>query len=270
MAKVLSLDAADQANFTDADLKAYKAKGVDRICLYVKWSTPKLVQLIFNNGLGIVPIVESTAARAKSGYSGGVADAKAFLASVKTRLGVDALPQQVAVAWTDDEDTTAADQLQVVDYARGWKDGVAGACRLMVYGNGAICEACKIAGFVDFTWVTGGNGMRGTLAYRPKADMYQEVGDKENLGRGHDLDSDVVQNLDPSWVWWSPSTIVVQPPSPSVPTPVPSPPIPVAATDPVKTEVMKLQQMLKDAGLYSGAIDGDPGPATQAALQKWR
>lgn len=38
----------------------------------------------------------------------------------------------------------------------------------------------------------------------------------------------------------------------------------------MKAEVMQLQTMLQGLGVYSGAIDGDPGPLTVAALRVWR
>ena len=268
--KALALDAADQANFTDADLENWKAKGVQFINLYVKWSTPKLVQMIFKHGMGIVPVVESTQGRALAGYSAGVTDAKAYLASIKSKLGASP-PSQVAVAWTDDEDTLASNQAKVVDYGRGWKDGLAGANRTIVYGNGAIAKACKASGYVDFEWVMGGSGTRGTTDERSHSDMYQEVGDKENLGGGHDIDSDVELNPDMSWIWWPDGDARANPPNAPV-NPIPIPPV---ITTPdinalIKQKVIELQNLLKNAHIYNGPVDGDPGPLTQAALVKWR
>ncbi len=40
--------------------------------------------------------------------------------------------------------------------------------------------------------------------------------------------------------------------------------------DPTKDELKSIQQTLKDAGHYAGAIDGAFGPASKAALKKWQ
>lgn len=188
------------STITDATLLKFASEGGKYIELYEKYATPQLVQHIFAHGLAIGLIDESTAERALAGYAAGKADAEAFLARIPAKLG-QMPPSSVAVAWTNDMDATPAQQATVLEYGRGYKDGLAGKLRVRCYANGAICAAAKAAGLVDFTWDAGGNGMRGTRLYRPQADENQGVGDEAHLGLAISIDSDTA--IDPTlpWAW---------------------------------------------------------------------
>lgn len=266
--KVIGLDSASQGNFTRADLDGYKARGVSYIELYEKWATPALCALIHAEGLGIAPIWESSAERALDGYAAGVADAKAFLAAVPTRFGVPALPSSVAAACTVDFDATAAQQVAVLDYIRGWKDGLAGALRSKVYGNGAICHAAKAAGYADIEWVAGGAGMRGTKAELQAGteDEYQEVGDKEGIGSRWGIDSDVMVSTDLSSIWWPDGDPRQLPPAGAGAAPAaPAALRKQAPATPADFTVAAIQQRLADLG-WDIDVDGREGAQTRRTI----
>lgn len=266
-AKVIGFDTA--STITAAILDKAIASGVAYIDLYEKYSTPALCALIHSKGLGIAPIFETGAKRALDDYPAGHADALAFLAAVPTRFGVPALPAVVAPAWTADFDVTPQQQARVLAYGQGWHDAMAGRVRSRVYANGAIDAAAKAAGIVDVTWTAGGSGMRGTrdeLAAGAE-DEYQEVGDKQHLGLGISIDSDVAVSADLSWIWWPDGdprqvapTGTVQPVAP--PTPAPAPP-PIASVMP---DLKAAQAELQARGLYDGTPDGRWGRKTIAAF----
>ena len=242
---------------TPAVLDQAVADGAKFIELYVKWATPELVQLIHSKGLAIGLIWETSAERALSGRAGGLTDATEFLAMVPDKLGVMP-PNSVALAWTADFDATVSQQPFVLNYGQGFKDGLAGRLRTRCYANGAICAAAKAQKIVDFTWVAGGRGMRGTAAFLNSGaeDEAQDVGDKQGLGLPISIDSDAVVG-DPAlpWAWWPAGEVTVG-----------RPVAPTETASPIPSAVV-MQTYLKNLNLYTGPIDGIWGDGSSEALR---
>jgi hypothetical protein len=249
---------------TDVVLDKAVADGCKFIELYIKYSTPDLVKRIHAKGLAIGLIWETAAERALAGHRAGYVDALSFIAMIPTKLG-SSPPASVAPAWTADFDTTVLQQPAVLQYGQGWKDAMATTFRKRCYANGAICAAALAASIVDFTWVAGGKGMRGTVAFLKtgKESEYQDVGDQEHLNEPISIDSDVATDVTVPWAWWpSPATDTTT----TTQQTVPSQPVTV---DPVVTALKVLQTVLHTAGFYTGEIDGIWGSESMAALDAW-
>lgn len=197
---VVGFDSASTISF--ATLNQFWQKGGRYVELYEKYSTPALCTTMHNIGFAIGLIFETTAERSLGGYMAGYSDAEAFIAAAPARLGTMP-PATVAPAWAADFDVTAAQMGAVLRYAQGWSDGLKQRLARRVYGNGATCQACKQAKFVDYTWVAGGMKMRGTLAFitSGQEDEYQEVGDEENVGFSISVDDDVAGDPTLPWCW---------------------------------------------------------------------
>lgn len=281
MPKVIGFDTA--STITPAILDKAIADGADYVELYEKYSTPTLVILIQSKGLGIAPIYETSAERALAGEAAGETDAQAFLASVPARFGVSSLPAEVAPAYAVDFDVTTEQQPDVLAYGQGWKTGMAGKLRSRIYGNGAVCEAAKDAGLVDFTWTAGGSGMRGTATYLQSnaEDEKQDVGDKENLDLPISVDTEIVETPDLSWIWWpqgdprqvAPAALAASQAATAALANkgAPSPPLSAAAgavvaTAPILPDLKTAQLELQAKGLYQGEIDGIWSPQSEAAF----
>lgn len=182
----------------DQDCSHVAALAVDRgasfCCRYLKNATISEVRTLSAAGLLIVSIFESTAQRALGGAAAGSAD------GVRALTQARALGQPVgsAIFSTADFDGTAAQQPVILEYFTAFKASLAGAYRLGVYANGALCRAAADAGIADYTWLAGGSGMRGTKAMQTAdtASLEQDVGDKRGLNLGINIDTDVANVTD--------------------------------------------------------------------------
>ncbi len=162
-------------------------KGVKFIGRYLKNLSVAEVKVLSAAGLKIVSIAESTARRALDGYEAGLEDG----ANAQTKASTFSQPQGSAICATVDFDPVVNEEIEVLEYLRGFKEGAPEA-KLMVYANGSICQQALDKGYADYTFVAGGNGMRGTRAFKAsgKATIVQDVGDAANLELGIDIDSD--------------------------------------------------------------------------------
>ena len=186
---------------TRAVLADAKAKGAAFVMLYLKWATPELVTMIHSCGLAVGLIWETTAERALGGLKPGLADGDAALAKA---LALGNPPAAVAVWFTVDFDATAEQQPAVLAYITGAGAGLAGRLADGVYANGAIDAACRAAKLAAYTWVAGGRGMRGTVAFLESgaADVTQDVGDRQHLGLPISVDTDAAADPKLPWAWW--------------------------------------------------------------------
>jgi hypothetical protein len=129
------------------------------------------------------------AARALGGAPSGATDgARAFLQA--QTLGQ---PAGSAIYATADFDDASVDDEIVIAYFAAFKRMLNGEYKLGVYANGATCQMALDAGVSDFTWLAGGMGMRGSRAFLDtgKATLIQDVGDKQGLNLGINVDSDI-------------------------------------------------------------------------------
>lgn len=164
------------------------AASVGFVCRYLKNLSLAEAKALSAAGLKIVSIFESTAERARGGAPAGATDgAKAFLQA--SALGQ---PQGSAIYATADFDDAAVEDATVIAYFAAFKAALEGQGKLGVYANGATCQAALDAGIADYTWLAGGMGMRGSRAFLAtgKATLVQDVGDKQGLDLGIDIDSD--------------------------------------------------------------------------------
>lgn len=164
------------------------AAGATFVCRYFKNLKIAEVLALRAAGLLIVSIWETTAARALSGAAGGVVD------GTKARLAGVALGQSKgsAIYATADFGEVPAQDAAVLAYFAAFKRALGGEAKLGVYGEGAVCQAALDAGIADYTWLAGGRGMRGSVAFAAsgKATIMQDVGDKQGLDLGINIDSD--------------------------------------------------------------------------------
>ncbi len=233
---------------------AAQAKGVSWIGRYLKNLYLPEVQAISAAGLKIVSIYESTAERALGGAPGGAADGARALLQAK-ELGQT---RGSALYATADFDATLAQERDVLSYCVGFRAQLAGAYKFGIYGSGAICQAALDAGIVDYTWLAGGMGMRGSRAFHDAAlaTIEQDVGDERNLDLGIGIDSDIA--LADDYGGWSLS----------IAAPSPAPQRVLRLTSPPMTgaDVGHLQARLAALGFDPGPADGVFGQHTEAAV----
>lgn len=241
------------------------AKGARFVCRYLGRTTRTEIAALHAAGLAVVLIWETTAQRALSGYQAGMDDGRDARAQ-STALGA---PATAAIYATADLDVTAVQQAVVVSYFRGFAltGGVTGE-----YANGAVCQACVDQRVGTYTWLAGGMGMRGSQAFRAtgRATIVQDVGDKAGLDLGIAIDSDTATD---GWAIgaWLPDVAPVPAPAPSPsPAPPPQPSQMDIAISSFSEAALRLQTLLQIAGLYDGKLEGDWGPASRAALAKYR
>lgn len=238
---------ADQDCAPVAQLAA--AKGVRFVCRYLKNLSTDEVRALLAAGLAVVLIFESTAERALAGLVAGAADG-AKAASQTLAL---AAPAGTAIYATADFDCTADQQPAALTYFAAFKKALAGAYKLGVYANGAVCVAAAERGIADYTWVAGGRGMRGTKNFIAlgKPTIVQDVGDARGLSLGIGIDSDTAMADD--FGGWSATPAQAAAPASPAPQPVAIP----AARD--------MQAALNAAGAALD-VDGIWGPMSAAAL----
>jgi glycoside hydrolase-like protein len=177
---------------------AAKAKGVGFVCRYLKNLTVSEAHALAAAGLKIVSIWETTANRALAGPAAGSFDGHAAM----RMAAMLRQPQGSAIYATADFGETQGEDATVIAYFAAFKRAIQGQAKLGVYGEGAVCEACLIAGVADYTWLAGGMGMRGSRAFQlsGKATIVQDVGDVRGLALGISIDSDVA-NVDDYGGW---------------------------------------------------------------------
>lgn len=255
MTKIIGYDAVSTS--TNAVLARAVAKGVRFVCMYFKYMTPQAIQLISGHfNIQIVSIYETTGTRALGGSPMGARDG----AQAKALAQQFGQPAGSAIYATADFDAVPGNDATVMAYFRAFKDALGDTYRMGVYANGAVCQETLGAGIADLTWVMGGAKTRGTQAFiaSGKATMMQEVGDRQGLALGIDVDSDIAFTEDfGGWAIAATSeTLTSQP-----------------ADADVMEAVKGMQRQFAALGLYDGQIDGLPGPKTQkacAAYLAWR
>ncbi len=237
MSEILGFDA--DVDCSDVVAEA-KSKGAVFVARYLKNLTFAEAQAISAAGLKIISIFETTAQRALGGIAAGRVDgAKARFMAAKLRQ-----PAGSVLCATADFDVIGDQHETVLDYFTGFKSA-APDMKLMVYANGAVCQAALAAKIADFTWVCD-NRWIGSQAFirAGKATIVQDVGDKRGLDLGIDLDSDVASTEE--FGGWSVAASAV------------------ARSGDADAFVRAFQA---DRGL---GVDGDPGPLTWAALDALR
>jgi hypothetical protein len=245
-------------------------RGASFCCRYLKNLDVPEVRTLSAAGLLIVSIFESTAQRALGGAAAGTADGTRALTQARA-LGQ---PVGSAIYGTADFDEVASQDPVVLAYFVAFRAALAGAYRLGVYGNGALCQAVSDAGIADYTWLAGGSAMRGTklMAVADTASLEQDVGDKRSLNLGINIDSDVANFADfGGWsVGVATGSVVKSTPTVSKSTP-PVPDITVAtALRTLRTAVQTTPDGAKQLQAAVGAeADGFIGKLTLAALGQY-
>ena len=175
-------------------IQAALTKKVVAAARYLKNLLPVEVAALSAAGIKIISIYESTATRALAGHDQGVSDGTAAL-NAAAALGQ---PQGSALCVTVDFDATADQENAVISYITGFKEGTTGEAKIMVYANGAVCQAALDAGVADYTWLAGGMGMRGSRDFLAsgKATIVQDVGDAQHEDLGISIDSDQIEQAD--------------------------------------------------------------------------
>lgn len=168
------------------------AKGVAFVCRYYKNMSLDEAQALSAAGLKIVSIWETGAERALAGAAAGTDD------GTRARNAGAALgqPQGAAIYATADFGETQGEDAAVFAYLAAFKEALGGQAKLGVYGEGAVCQHALDLGLADYTWLAGGMGMRDSPAFRDsgRATIVQDVGDKQELALGIDIDSDVARD----------------------------------------------------------------------------
>lgn len=261
---MISFDTA--ATITPAVLDHALSKGVRVIMVYLKYLTPELLRLVWSKGIGVGLIFETTAERGLGGAPAGKVDgtaAFAKVASLASSLGVAMPGPGVAVWFTFDFDEESSQNPTCLAYAVAASAALGSRLETGAYGNGGLDQDLLDAKAVRYTWVAGGPGMRGTKAFLAtgRADIVQDVGDKAALGLGIDIDSDTVRDPAAPWAWW--------PPLPAVAPPLIGGSQVLTISLDTQAHVRAAQAALRQAGLYTGAIDGVNGAGTKDALARW-
>lgn len=196
---IIGIDAA--ATVTDDVLNRLVAKGGAFVGIYFKYMADATLQLVARHGMKIVSIYETTAKRALDGAAGGTADGKQAMI-LATKFGQ---PLGSAIFCTADFDAIASQDAAVLAYIGAFKAQIPGY-RMGIYANGAVCAAALQAGVAELTWLAGGSGMTGTKVFAAanRATIEQDVGDKQNLNLGINIDSDTA--LVAEYGGWSPAT----------------------------------------------------------------
>jgi hypothetical protein len=191
---------ADQDCSGVADAAA--AKGVKFICRYLKNLRAAEVAAVHNAGIAIVLIWETTAERALLGAPAGVVDGTRAR-DMASALGA---PAGTAIYLTADFGEVVAQDAVTIGYFAAAKRAFADEAKMGGYAEGAVCQAGLDAGIFDYTWLAGGMGMRGSRAFADsgRATIVQDVGDKQGLDLGIDIDSDVA--IDGDIGAWLPPT----------------------------------------------------------------
>lgn len=238
------------STLSDATLRRAAAKGVGFVCIYLKYLSVDLVARVFAHGLAIVVIFETTAERALTGAPGGVADGRAARAHAAA-LGI---PMNTAIYATADFGETADQDGAVAAYFSAFKAALGGMYRLGVYAEGAVCQLALDKGITALPWLAGGRSMRGTalFAAQGRAAIVQDVGDAKRLRLGIAIDTDTAL-VDDFGQWAAAASTVAEQKPAALEIP--------SARD--------LQAALAAIGLYKGAIDGEFGPLSCAALQAY-
>jgi len=161
--------------------------GAEFVCRYLKNLSIAEANALSAAGLRIVSIFETTAHRALAGAAAGKEDGTFALAQSLSLKQ----PVATAICATADFDVTLTQQPAVLAYFTAFKAAIADM-KLMVYANGAICQATLDSGIADYTWLAGGKAMRGSREFLAsgRATIVQDVGDKAGLDLGIDIDSD--------------------------------------------------------------------------------
>jgi hypothetical protein len=171
-----------------------KAQGVEFCCRYYKNLSPREALALSKAGLKIVSIWETTAERALQGAAAGTEDGN----NARDAGAALLQPEGSAIYATADFGEVATQDPAVMAYLSAFKTALGGEAKLGVYGEGAVCQAALGAGIADYTWVAGGRGMRGTVAFLAsgRATIVQDVGDAQGLGLGISIDSDTAAGSD--------------------------------------------------------------------------
>jgi hypothetical protein len=265
-------DTDSHLNLDDAK-KAY-SEGARFVPLYLHNDLTVDILIAHEAGLGIALIWETAARRSLSGAEGGAQDGKA------AQQAVDALnaPSGTAVVVTDDGDTTALEQPDVLAYMRAFRECLTAPIHLIGYANGAVCLAALEVGIIDEAWLLGGDGTRGydDAVNSGKMTIIQAVGDQAGLYLSIAIDSDEASIL-PAGLWMPDGSVSGS----TTPTPIPPPapqPKPQPATPTLGEtlqfgsegpDVVVLQKRLMALGYNIGpdGADGFWGSDTQHAVQ---
>lgn len=144
-------------------------------------------------------------------------------------------------------------------YFRSAGAALGGHYRVGVYGSGLVCQILHASGLAELIWLACAGGWRGTRGF---AGWHIKQGlPADPWGFGFQVDPDEAAAGD--FGQWS--LIAAAPPAEQEPAAQPpGEPIDLVALQ------QDVQRGLATAGLYDGAIDGDPGPLTRTALAHWR
>lgn len=229
---------------SDVAAAAYAA-GARFVCRYYKNLSLVEAQALSDAGLKIVGIWETTAKRSLGGALAGTVDGRAALAAAQSLRQ----PVGSAIAATVDFDATKAEESVVLSYLQAFKACV-GGYTLIVYANGAICDAATAAKIADHPWLAGGMGMRGSREFLASgaAMIVQDVGDKRGLSLGINIDTDTADDGVDFGAWSLPRLA--------------SPKLTLPRLD-------SLQSALCVSGYYKGSIDNQWGPLTAGAFSAY-
>lgn len=183
MAKHIGFD-ADQDCSKITKLAA--SKKVEFVGRYLKNLKKAEVVALSAAGLSIVSIFESTAKRALTGHTGGYMDGQWAIGHA-VAIGQ---PTGTAIYFTADFGELSFQDPMVYAYCAGVIQALNGMYALGMYGEGALYGV--VHDLIKFFWLAGGGQMRGTpgLLAAGTATIVQDVGDKQKLDLGINIDSD--------------------------------------------------------------------------------
>jgi hypothetical protein len=166
-------------------------------------------------------------------------------------------PDGSAELFAVDFDPTASEiTARIIPYFNGVAKAFAESNNLPVlvpgvYGSGLTCRTLFLMGLAKIRWITCSRGFQGSAqaVAAGEYELWQEECEKKLEGLDVDYSVAKVENWGQFVPWGAPTVPAVIPPPPTI-----------------SHDIRWLQGVLQTAGLYHGAIDGDPGPLTEAAM----
>jgi peptidoglycan hydrolase-like protein with peptidoglycan-binding domain len=238
-----------------------KAAGVKFIGRYLSFNARKNLtaseaKAILGAGLDIVSIWEAAGDQpATFNSANGIREGMAALVQAK-ECGQ---PSNTCIYFAVDLDATLGIIPYIVSYFEAVNAVLASHYKVGVYGSGLVCSQLDAAGLVSYDWLAGAMGWRGSRDYAGAHLSEIEQGwAGDPWGFGFDVD----QNTAPaghdfgSWL------------SVGLPSPAPAP-APVPQVD-IHAMIIALQRALNDQISANLAVDGNFGPRSYAALQRWQ
>lgn len=248
-------------SFSRPSVGDLKAAGISFACRYLssdgtvsyhndKDLTAAEASALLGGGIAIVLNYESTAQFMLGGYQAGLRVA----ANARSQASSIGAPHNIPIYYSADYNATPDQVATTLDFLHGAADAEGNKALVGVYGGIAVVKAALDAGFF-YAWQTyawsGGQ-------WDSRAVLRQTHNDQTLAGASVDFD----EAMSASYGQWLPST-PVDPSPPDIPRPL----LREGASGPWAST---LQRSLMLAGQAPGAVDGNFGARTLAALESFQ